>query len=395
MKPSRQQGAVLIMALLIVALVATLAVSYAGDMLLMQARAENRVLGAQQNAYMDGAIALASFVLEEDGKNNDEIDHVGEDWLVAQMFPIEGGVLYGQLEDAQSKININGLGNKLNRNDNPSDPARFDEPQRRFIRFLQTFDGSQAKQASSEEQPLVIDQNLAIAITEAVVDWLDDDDEASGYGGAESLQYQQEGVTWVPPNGEMQSLEELKLIRHITPEIYEAIKPYLVVLPSNAGLNINTLEFQKHAPIIRSLNQDTSLTPLVLEDVQGFDSWRQGTGDGFFNSSADLQNQADFKALLSGGNLDITGLMVNTAYFWLNVEVELGNRTSNRRILLNRDSDTIKVVAQYSSGQATSIQALASQTQPDEDSDRNQDNNDDNRRSVPDEGRDNSEQKRR
>lgn len=391
---SRQRGAVLIMALLIVALVATLAVSYAGDMLLMQARAENRVLGAQQNAYMDGAIALATFVLEDD-VNNGQIDHADEDWTQGQMFPIEGGVLYGTLEDAQSKINLNGLGNKLNSNSNPNDPARFDEQQRRFLRFLQTFDGNQVKNPQPDTQPLVIDQNLAIAITEAVVDWLDDDDDASGFGGAESLQYQQEGVTWVPPNGEMQSLEELKLISHITPEIYEAIKPYLVVLPANAQLNINTLEFEKHAPIIRALNQETSVIPLALQDVQGFDSWRQGTGDGFFSSSVDLQNQPDFKALMSGGNLNVEGLSVNTAYFWLNVEVELGNRTSNRRILLNRDQSTIKVLAQYSSGQATSIQALASQTQPDEDGDSTEDKNDDNRRSVPDEGRDNSEQKKR
>ncbi|AGN11330.1 type II secretion system minor pseudopilin GspK [Simiduia agarivorans] len=394
MKPSRQQGAVLIMALLIVALVATLAVSYAGDMLLMQARAENRVLGAQQNAYMDGAIALASFVLEDDAKNG-QVDHADEDWTNGQMFPIEGGVLYGTLEDAQSKINLNGLSKQLNSNSNPNDPNRFDVRQRRFLRFLQTFDGSQVKNPPPDTQPLVIDQNLAIAITEAVVDWLDDDDNASGFGGAESLQYQQEGVTWVPPNGEMQSLEELKLIRHITPEIYEAIKPYLVVLPSNADLNINTLEFEKHGPIIQALNQENSIVPLALQDVQGFDGWRTGMPDGYFSSGADLANQPDMNALLSGGTMNPDGLAISTAYFWLNVEVELGNRTSNRRILLNRDQGTIKVLAQYSSGQATSIQALASQTRPDEDSDSAEDKNDDNRRSVPDEGRDNSEQKRR
>ncbi|MBB3169764.1 general secretion pathway protein GspK [Simiduia aestuariiviva] len=357
----------LILALLIVALVATLAVNYASQMMLVQARAENRLYGAQQEVYADSMIDMAARLLKTDAENG-ELDHLQEDWAFpgGASYSVEGGAISGALADAQAVFNINNLQSPIADKPNPQDPTRFSEAQRRFIRLLQTFDGNQgaggkagadrdgrAEADPNAPPPLVIDVNQAIMITEAIADWLDADDEPTGYGGAESLQYQQMGVTWVPPNAAMESIEELKLVQHITPEIYQAIRPYITVLPeANTSLNINTVAEVK---LLQTLNAADQLVPLKAEDLGAFGSWRGETG---FTASSDLASQPDFQALLNGANLDVAGLSVSTEYFWLTVDVQLAEKVINRRMLLQRKGGDIKVLARFASGQQTAMQVL-------------------------------------
>ncbi len=357
----------LILALLIVALVATLAVNYASQMMLVQARAENRLYGAQQEVYADSMIDMAARLLKTDAENG-ELDHLQEDWAFpgGASYSVEGGAISGALADAQAVFNINNLQSPIADKPNPQDPTRFSEAQRRFIRLLQTFDGNQGAggKASADRDgraeadpnappPLVIDVNQAIMITEAIADWLDADDEPTGYGGAESLQYQQMGVTWVPPNAAMESIEELKLVQHITPEIFQAIRPYITVLPeANTSLNINTVAEVK---LLQTLNAADQLVPLKAEDLGAFGNWRGETG---FTASSDLASQPDFQALLNGANLDVAGLSVSTEYFWLTVDVQLAEKVINRRMLLQRKGGDIKVLARFASGQQTAMQVL-------------------------------------
>ncbi|MDN3638055.1 type II secretion system minor pseudopilin GspK [Simiduia curdlanivorans] len=355
MQLSKQRGAVLILALLIVALVAGLAVNYASQMQLVQARAVNGFYGAQQELWSDSMVPFAIGVLKYDA-NNSTTDHAEEDWAkypVSESIP--GGSLMGSLSDAQALININSLDGGIQNQSNPLDPGRFTEPQRRFIRFLQTFDGVTA----DPDDPLakvIIDMNLAVAITEAVVDWIDNDDNTIGYGGAEALQYQQAGVSWVPPNELMESLQELRLVQGITPEIYQAISPYLVVLPnSQTKLNINTIRPERSMRILQTLNAPTDLLPLQAQALEGFASWR---GESGFAAPADLANNPDFSAILPGTALDVSDLTVSSEYFWLNTEVQIEDKIVNRRILLFRDSADVKVVARYAAGQSTSLQSL-------------------------------------
>lgn len=353
-----QRGAVLIFALLIVALVAGLAVNYASSMQLVQARAMNHFYGAQQELWSDSMVPFAIGVLNNDKKNS-TTDHAQEDWAIYPVSEaIEGGSLMGSLADAQALININSLEGPVQNLSNPTDPARFTEPQKRFIRFLQTFDGV----TDDPDDPLakvIIDENTAVAITEAVVDWLDGDDAPIGYGGAESLQYQQAGVPWVPPNTLMETLEELKLVQGITPEIFNAIRPFVVVLPSNtATLNINSIDPARSVRLLQTLNGPTSLLPLQAQDFESYATWRTDEG---FETTQDLASNPDFTALLNGTALALEGLDVKSEYFWLNTEVQIEDKIVNRRFLLFRDDTGTKVVARLASGQTTSLQSLMTQ----------------------------------
>ncbi len=88
----------------------------------------------------------------------------------------------------------------------------------------------------------------AAGIVEAVIDWIDEDDEVLGFGGAESSYYQGLEIPYAPRNGPMEFIEELLLIRGITPELYygteETTGLATLVTPygSDGKININTAD---------------------------------------------------------------------------------------------------------------------------------------------------------
>jgi len=85
-------------------------------------------------------------------------------------------------------------------------------------------------------------------IVESVIDWIDEDDDTFGFGGAESTYYQELETPYAPRNGPMEFVEELLLVRGITPELYYGTKviPGLAILVTPHGrdgkININTAD---------------------------------------------------------------------------------------------------------------------------------------------------------
>lgn len=88
----------------------------------------------------------------------------------------------------------------------------------------------------------------AANILEAIIDWIDDDDDPSGFGGAESSYYTGLEASYEPRNGPMEFVEELLLVRGVTPELYygEDDIPGLATLVTPHGrdgrININTAD---------------------------------------------------------------------------------------------------------------------------------------------------------
>lgn len=249
----KQHGAALIVALLIFAIVGILAVEFAFAFKLSITRVENRWHGSQAQYYLLGAENLAQVFLKQDLENT-EIDALDEEW--AQEIPpleTDHGWLQAKLEDAQSKINLNNLQEVV-----PAQEGvilqpwqRFTEPQKRFIRLLQCF------------EDVEITEDQAIEITEAVIDWLDADDEVTGYGGAEADFYSRAEPPYRPGNRYFSSVSELRLVRNITPELYLRIEPWLVTLPEATDLNVNTAPVM----ILRTINSQDILQPISEEDL--------------------------------------------------------------------------------------------------------------------------------
>lgn len=323
----KSRGAVLVMALLIVAAVASLAVSFASTFQLSLARGENRWHGAQANAYLVGAESLAIGVLKKDAEDSD-VDNLDELWAQPiPPFPVEGGWVGATLEDAQGRFNINALVGKAAAKQGQTRLAdRFTTPQRRFIRLLQTF----------EEVPVT--EQEAVEVMEAIVDWLDQDDNVTGFGGAESLYYGQLEDPYHPANALFSSASELRLIRNVTQALYQALLPLVEVLPEDSGMNVNTMSI----PLLRSLQAPNDLQPLSLEDGERLASGRGIRGYDTVLDFATSDTLVD--VLPAGTELDVEGLVTESDYFILKAESQLIRQRRRLTSLLERSDGVVTPV---------------------------------------------------
>lgn len=76
-----------------------------------------------------------------------------------------------------------------------------------------------------------VEEKQVRIILDSIADWIDEDDFVR-LNGAEKLFYNKPGL---PRNSDIQTIDELKMIRGVTPEIWDKIAPYLTIF----GYSIN------------------------------------------------------------------------------------------------------------------------------------------------------------
>lgn len=357
-----QSGAALIIALMVFALAAALMVGLQRDFALQLQRSSNALLMEQGWAYLRGAEELAATALrydaDQDALREAPRDDLTELWAT-QATPYalgEGGWLMGQLEDLQGRFNLNNLVASTGVND-PDDaadrgdasdpegeegdegvddtdetptsggaktdgePSRFTPAQVQFIRLLQSLEG------------MPIPQTQAIALTEAISDFIDRDEQRR-LEGAEAEAYRNATPSYLPANQPLASVSELRSIQGMTPELYQALAPYVTVWPQEGG-NINLLTAP--LPIIRSLNIDGLQEPLSAMDGQRLIELR---------ATGDIQGVDDFLAdfAFAGGEVAQLreSLVTNSEWFLLNASVEIADRELRLYSVLQRDGRGIK-----------------------------------------------------
>lgn len=309
------------MALLIVALVAGLSIKFSSDYQLGISRAENRWHGLQASAYLQGIESLAITWLGED---DPAVDYPGEGWDTEIPYEIEGGWLSGALTDASSRLNLNALNTPFVAEKPANSHERYSENQRRFLRLLQSF------------PELQLDLNEAVMVLEAIVDWMDPDDMESGFGGAETSYYQSGEVRYRAANGPFISVDELRLVRYMTPRLMQLLRPFITVLPGEVPMNINTLPPQ----LLRTLNAGDQLQPLdEMEAVRLMENFPM---EGFYPDLAAFSSV--WETSVGNGQLDTSGLAVNTNLFWLRAQVNLVDQQRIMFSLLQRDGPTVTVI---------------------------------------------------
>lgn len=336
--PAADRGSALILALLIAGLVAVLAVQLGQAFVLQANRTENGLLQTRFSAYLQGAETLAAQVLASDGMAS-QLDHLQEAWATQlPPFPTDDGWLDVQLVDAQGLYNINNLSVKSRYHDDLSMPPaqRFSEQQKQFIRLLQ----------SLSDYPL--SEAEAIEITEAVIDWVDADDQPAGPGGAESLYYSAEPMALNAANQLISDVSELALVRHMTPALLTRLQPLLTALPMPTALNINTA-----APeVIGMINASHELAPLPVETISAMARYRAQT---YFTETAELltvpvlQGIGDDIALNENpGDDEVTQSLpyaVSSEYFLVYASASIGERTRTMTALLFRDENGVRTVS--------------------------------------------------
>lgn len=316
-----QRGTVLVLVLLIVALVAALSVKFAAQYQLGLARAESRWHGAQARAFLEGTEEVAKLMFATADIDPNQ-DYLGEPW--GSEVPIEDQGVSGvaRLTDATTQLNLNDLAEPLKENLPQGSPERYSTAQKRFIRLLQTF------------PDIPLGQDQAENLLEAVVDWIDADENESGQGGAESNYYQGMPEPYLPANALFKSLDELRLVRGFNenPLLVLRLMPFITVLPqSNVGLNINTMELVSPTGkginnLLLTINDENSLAPASESEAQQAIKARPEIG---FSDEVAIQNAFAGK--------DVKGLVKIAAYFWLNATVQLVDQRRSMRSLMMRD----------------------------------------------------------
>ena len=363
LNPSRpQRGAALIIAMLVFALSATLLVALQREFSLALQRGTNQLFSEQAWAYLIGAEELAKLALQADhlldARSATAADHLGELWAQpATPYPLHaGGWMTGQLTDLQGRINLNMLVSdpvtqtppsggegvsdggsesasagvesepvSQSRQQNESvgqvsgdEAGRWTPTQKLLIRLLQALN----------EASLPLDE--AMALTEAISDFIDPDTNRRR-DGAEANEYRYADFPYLPANRALASVSELRSVRGMTPEIYEALAPLVTVWPErNTRLNILTAPL----PVLRTLNADDQWAPLPVIDAE---RWVESRREGGIAQVADLL--AD--PILAGRpSAELESLLdIRSDWFLLDASVELLDRQRHLFTVLHRETD--------------------------------------------------------
>ncbi len=227
-----QQGLALITAVLVVAIVATVATTLALGEQIWFRQAQNMNNRAQAESLRVGALNYAAILLTLDGNAN-KTDHLDEEWAKPlPPLPVEDGVIVYTVSDAQGLFNLN----NLLRAGAPSQPDIL------IFQRLLTSLGSDP------------------GLSGALLDWLDSNTTINHPGGAEDIEYLSLPQPYRAANQPLQSVDELRLVKGFTAKVVDKLRPYVTALRVPTTINVNTAPEQVLAAL-------TNLPAAALQPV--------------------------------------------------------------------------------------------------------------------------------
>lgn len=288
----RQRGLALLMAMLIVVIATTIAVSIIHEEKFTIRKTAHIQMMDRAALYAFGLEDWAQIYLKED-REESKVDSLDEYWATGiPGLPIEGGYLTGYVEDEQARINLNSL-------------VASEIALKRFQRLCDN---------------LEVDKQFIPAL----LDWLDADFDIRYPDGMEE-NYEDYRVA----NREMADISELMLVHNVTPEIYEKLQPYITVLPGESTLNVNTIS----EAVFLSLGPDLDVTEFTKQrEDEAFESV-----EGFIER---LQIPVETE-----------GLSVDTRFFRTHGQVVQGEQSYQLTSLIYRDEDGATRVINRTLGQ--------------------------------------------
>ncbi len=245
----RHRGVALVTAMLITTLATLLATNLAWDNALDVRRTMVLLNRDQALQVALGAESLVITVLHQDLEEG-QTDHLSEFWAGdLPVFPIDGGEVFGTIEDLQGRFNIN----NLIAAEGEIDPDALEQ----FRRLLNA---------------LGLDPRFA-GIT---ADWLDTNQDAEFPDGAEDPIYT--GI--IPPyrsaNQLLTSVSELAALEGMDKATFDTLLPHIAALPGRTNINVNTAT----AAVLQSLDENMSPS-----DVEGLMLERESGGFGDIQTS--------------------------------------------------------------------------------------------------------------
>jgi general secretion pathway protein K len=211
-----KRGVALLITLSVTTLLVTMALEYnrRARYALISSSAARDYLTLTEMATAGVHVAIAILAMDKAQNDTDTpMDGWADPLKVAEVlkaFPFEAGQVEVVIEDELGKIQVNALVNQ-------PDGRQFNESQRTlWERFLQYY-------ADRKDLKLDLrDDNEPQAILNSLKDWMDsgDDDAITGLSGAETSYYQDKEPPYPCRNGPLTDLNELLLVKGMTPELY-------------------------------------------------------------------------------------------------------------------------------------------------------------------------------
>lgn len=292
MTGQRQRGAAVIMAMLVVAVTATLVAGVFWRQSATMRATENALAYAQAKWLMRGAVDWAGVILREDARATN-LDHLGEAWAVplAETRLNEGDgrepvYLAGQIRDEQAKLNLRNL----------VGAAGIDQEELGAVRRLLALLGMEPR--------------LAERMAQRVLDGL------PARAGVDPAAL---GVA---------SIEDFAEVAGMGASAIETLRPFVTVLPQATPVNANTAPAEVLAARIADLS---------LADARRLAASRDRA---YFRDRADaLGRLAELK--LQAGDAQIA---VTTRFFSVDGSVIYQRARLHSRALLRREGRRIEVM---------------------------------------------------
>ena len=289
---ARQRGVAIVLAMTVAALAA---IAAAGILVSQSTWARHNTLAtdhAQAQLAVQGGLELARMVLSADRRSS-STDHLGEPWAM-KLAPteIERGSIEGDVEDAQSRFNVNNLvrAGKVD----IDQLARF----RRLLSIL----------------------GLPGALADAAADWIDGDSTPQPGGGAEDTYYLTLQPPYLAANQPLIDITELALVRGFDENVIVRLRPYVTALPRYTQVNANTATPEVLAAVVDGLSLDAARTLTAQRERI------------YYRSSADVSTR------LSGERpIRTADLTVSSDYFLVSVRARIGDSQATGSALIARD----------------------------------------------------------
>jgi general secretion pathway protein K len=314
-----QQGVALVTALLVVSLATVAAVAMAARFQVDLRRTANLLNGEQAYAYAVAAESWAYVLLRRDSRESKH-DSLDEDWATTLTpIPVEGGFVYGRIEDLQGRFNVNNI---------------------LFAGTKAAAGGVGAAADSGNKQQLDYYKRLLEilglepSLAPALQDWLDSDIDATFPDGAEDDEYLRADPPYRAANRPLVDISELRLVKGYTPEVLAVLEPHITALPASTAININTAT----PVVLLALHAE-----LDESDVEQLIETRDE--EPFTNPKAFLAHNA-----LAGLELAVD-VDVKSDWFNVQTDVSVGRGQARLESRLVRSKNKLQVVSRTRTGE--------------------------------------------
>jgi general secretion pathway protein K len=331
----RQSGAALIIAMFVLALAMVIITAMSTQFAVATRRTDNQILADQAWYYLTGAEELASELLlrtlrERAEKQPDELyrpDLFGQ-------YDTDDGWLAFSVADLQGRFNLNSLagagpvgeGSGLSAGETAPEsitPVPRNLAQQRFMRLL-----------LSVEKPQLAEPE-AMAIVEAVLDWMDANTLETGFGGAEQVFYSRQTPPYRPADMPLRDISELLLIKGMTPELYRSLRDHVTIWPLQGGA-INVASADRL--VMQAIYDKENLVPLPADKA---DAIVQAIRQGELTTMEEFLNRPEWGAEA----LNPQDLVITSELFVISTQTQVGRIRQAMDSIIRINNDKAEVLA--------------------------------------------------